>query len=143
MAVPAAPAPTKSAPAQPPAKSPAAPPVVVGDIAHASDGLRITTQGATLDSTPRPVAGGATMAAVTFAPGPKPGLTLQPSSGHWAWPKGELHTRLQNGMAWPVTLDVEIQSDHGTLHAVVALPPGPPMTLAIPLLATTPRAFGM
>lgn len=124
-------------------KSPATSPMVVGDVAHANDGLHITTQGATLDPTPRPVAGGATMAALTFAPGAKPGITLQPSSGHWTWPMGELHMHLQNGMAWPVTLAVEVHSDRGTLHAVVALPPGPPMTLAIPLKATTPRAFGM
>jgi hypothetical protein len=142
-AVPTADAATKTAPAQVPAKSSAASPMVVGDIAHPGDGLHITTQGTTLDPTPRPVAGGATMAAVTFAPGAKPGLTLQPPSGHWAWSKGELHMHLQNGMGWPVTLDVEVQSDHGTLHAVVGLPPGPPMTLAIPLMPTTPRAFGM
>ena len=134
---------TMTAPAQVPAKSSTASAMVVGDIAHASDSQRITTQGTTLDPTPRPVAGGATMVAVTFAPGTKPGLTLQPSSGHWTWPKGELHMHLQNGMGWPVTLDVEVQSDHGTLHAVVGLPPGPPMTLAIPLMPTTPRAFGM
>jgi hypothetical protein len=139
----AAAAPAMATAAQGGAKSPAASVVAVGDFSHASSGISISTQGSTLDPTPRPVAGGAAMAAVTFAPGAHPTVQLKPAAGHWAWPRGELHVALQNGMAWPVTLVVDVDSDRGSLHAVVGLPPGPPMTLAIPLAATSPRAFGM
>lgn len=80
-----------------------------------------------------------------FQPGPHPTIMIAPASGTWDWStQGELHLRVQNGMPWAVTLQVEIDDAAGQkLQATVGLPPGPAQTLVIPLQATSPRTQGM
>ncbi|NID06969.1 beta-agarase [Luteibacter jiangsuensis] len=111
---------------------------------HPGDALRIAGTDATLDPTVRKAAGGEELVAVTFEPAPRPSLLLAPKQGAWSWPvNGTMRWRLQNGMPWPVTLIVDVASGAKHLTATVGLPPGPPMTLSLPLHATSPRAFGM
>jgi len=80
-----------------------------------------------------------------FQPGARPTLTLTPDAAGWsALAQGELHLRVQNGMPWAVTLEVDIEDAvGGHLHSTVGLPPGPPQTLVLPLRAISSRAFGM
>jgi hypothetical protein len=111
---------------------------------HPGDALRIAATDATFDPTVRKTAGGEDLVAVTFKPAARPSLLLAPKQGAWAWPAGgTMRLRVQNGMPWPVTLMVDVASGGKHLAATVGLPPGPPMTLALPLKATSPRAFGM
>ncbi len=81
-----------------------------------------------------------------FQPAAHPQIVLTPAHGAWDWSKqGELHLRVQNAMAWAVTLTVDID-DAGEgqhLQATVGVPPGPAQMLVIPLHAVSPRAFGM
>src|SRR5690606_41266779 len=52
--------------------------------------------------------------------------------------------RLRNAMEWDLTLYVRIESGEGlALETRIDLPVGPVQTLAIPLQATTPAAWGM
>lgn len=114
------------------------------DPVHSSGTLRVATTDADLDPTVRKAEGGEELVAVTFKPAARPSLVLSPKQGTWAW-AGEraLRLRVQNGMPWPVTLIVDVASGAKHLTATVGLPPGPPMTLSLPLHATSPRAFGM
>ncbi|MEO7073577.1 MAG: beta-agarase, partial [Rhodanobacter sp.] len=81
----------------------------------------------------------------TFAPSVLPQIILAPTSGTWSWSAdGELHVRVQNAMAWAVTLDVDVEDARGQhLHARVGLPVGPAQTLVVPLRALSPRGLGM
>lgn len=112
----------------------------VADLAAADPQVRITTEQASLE----PVKG-EWFAPVRFAAGKEPRLGVAPTQGDWNWSDAKsLKIHVQNGMAWPVTLDVHLRdSEGGQLSTRVALPPGPPQTLAIPLEATRPKAWGM
>ena len=97
----------------------------VGAVEHAADGVpqqRYAFQGAA-----------------------KPQITLAPVSGTWDWStQDELHVRVQDAMAWALTLDIEIDDATGQhLRATVGVQPGPAQTLVIPLHATSPRNAGM
>ncbi|MEW5314660.1 MAG: hypothetical protein WDW38_006136 [Sanguina aurantia] len=81
-----------------------------------------------------------------FQPGGQPQITIAPAGGAaWNWTgSGELRLRVQNGMPWAVTLDVDIDSAGGkNLHATVGVPAGPAQTLVVPLHAASPRGQGM
>ncbi len=92
-----------------------------------------------------PAADGVAQAPFAFQPAASPRVTVTPASGGWNWSgKRSLHLRVQNGMPWAVTLVVEVADKaQGRLRATVGIPAGPPQTLALPLAATSPRAFGM
>ena len=114
------------------------------DPIHPAGTVNVVATDATFDPTVRKAAGGEELVAVTFKPAAKPSLVLSPKQGAWAWPAGgTLRLRVQNGMPWPVTLLVNVASGAKHLTGTVGLPPGPPMTLSLPLHATSPRAFGM
>jgi len=74
-----------------------------------------------------------------------PQIVLKPAHGAWDWSKqGELHMRVQNAMAWAVTLTVDIDDAAGQhLQATVGVPAGPAQTLVMPLHAESPRGEGM
>jgi hypothetical protein len=99
----------------------------VGAVEHASDGVA--------------------QQRYAFEPAAQPQIVIAPLDGTtWNWQgKGELRLRVQNAMAWAVTLNVDIDSAGNAqhLHASVGLPAGPPQTLVIPLHAESPRAEGM
>ncbi|MDQ6646271.1 MAG: beta-agarase [Pseudomonadota bacterium] len=80
-----------------------------------------------------------------FQPGQHPQIVIAPKSGVWDWStQGELHLRVQNGMPWAVTLEVEVDDTAGhKLQATVGVPAGPAHTLVMPLQATSSRAEGM
>jgi len=80
-----------------------------------------------------------------FRPGAHPQIVLTPAHGAWDWSKqGELHLRVQNAMAWAVTLTVAIDDATGQyLQATVGVPAGPAQMLVIPLRAESPRDEGM
>lgn len=112
----------------------------VADLAALDATVRLSSD----QATPGAVNGG-WFAPVQFAPGKAPRITLAPAQGNWNWSDARsLKIHVQNGMAWPVTLDVGLQdSEGGQLITRVALPPGPPQTLTIPLAPTQPKAWGM
>jgi hypothetical protein len=114
------------------------------DLVHPTDAVRVTTRDATLDPTVRKAADGGELVAVTFRPAAAPAVVIAPTQGAWPWQaNGTMRLRVQNGMPWPVTLIVDVASGEKHLKTTVGLPPGPPMTLSLPLQATSPRAFGM
>jgi hypothetical protein len=81
-----------------------------------------------------------------FQPATAPNLRIAPAQGTWDWSgQGELRLRVQNGMAWAVTLQIDIEGvgAEQTLHATVGVPAGPPQTVIVPLHAASPRAQGM
>ena len=80
-----------------------------------------------------------------FQPAAHPQMVLTPAHGMWDWSKqGELHLRVQNAMAWAVTLTVDIEDAAGQhLQATMGVPAGPAQTLVIPLRAESPRGEGM
>jgi hypothetical protein len=114
------------------------------DLTHA-DALTLRPTQAVLDPTVRTAADGTRLVALTFQPTDAPALVVAPRQATWAWPTGgTLRLHVQNGMPWPVTLMVDVQSAGGRhLKTTVALDPGPPRVLSVPLAATSPRAFGM
>src|SRR5690606_35434034 len=63
----------------------------------------------------------------------------------WDWSGATaLRMHLQNAMAWPVTVQLRVtDTAGGRLEATVGLPPGGPLTLSLPLAATSPRRWGM
>ena len=82
----------------------------------------------------------------TFQPSEQPQTVIAAPGGSWNWSgQRELRLRVQNAMAWPVTLTVDTDSADASqhLHAVVGLPAGPAQTLVIPLHAESPRSEGM
>ncbi|MFC5436418.1 beta-agarase [Rhodanobacter umsongensis] len=80
-----------------------------------------------------------------FRPAAHPQIVLTPAHGAWDWSKqGELRLRVQNAMAWAVTLTVDIDDAAGQhLQATLGVPAGPAQTLVMPLHATSPRSEGM
>jgi hypothetical protein len=80
-----------------------------------------------------------------FQPAAHPQIVLTPAHGAWDWSKqGELHLRVQNAMAWAVTVTVDIDDAAGQhLQATVGVPAGPAQTLVMPLRAESPRGEGM
>lgn len=97
----------------------------VGDAEHAADGVA--------------------QQRYAFQAAAHPQIVLTPVHGVWDWSKqGELHLRVQNAMAWSVTLAVDIDDASGRhLHATVGVPAGPAQTLVMPLHAESPRGEGM
>ncbi|NII72063.1 hypothetical protein FHW84_000619 [Dyella sp. SG562] len=90
--------------------------------------------------------GAAVLQPFVFQPAAAPHLTLAPAQGSWDWSaQGELHLRVQSGMAWAVTLRIDIDGagKDQALHATVGIPAGPPQTVVVPLHAVSPRAQGM
>jgi hypothetical protein len=80
-----------------------------------------------------------------FQPAAHPQIVLAPAHGAWDWSKqGELRLRVQNAMAWAVTLTVDIDDAAGQhLQATVGVPPGPAQTLVLPLHVSSPRGEGL
>jgi hypothetical protein len=115
------------------------------DMAAPGPNLRLTLDHVQQAATVERASDGVSQRRYAFQPGPHPAFAVGPVSGSWDWSKqGELNLRVQNGMPWTVTLEVEIDDASGhKLHATVGLPAGPAQTLVIPLQAISPRAQGM
>jgi hypothetical protein len=111
----------------------------------APSSAQVRLQQVTRVDAPAVAADGVKQQRYTFAAAARPQITVTPGAGTWAWSdRGELHLRVQNAMAWAVTLEVDIEDTHGQqLHASVGLPAGPAQTVVVPLRAVSPRAQGM
>lgn len=117
----------------------------VADLAAPASSVRIDLQQVRRADHAETAADGVAQRRYAFQPAARPQIAVLPPQGAWRWSgQGELRLRVQNAMAWAVTLEVEVDSGAGhVLHATVGIPAGPAQTLAIPLHATSPRAFGM
>ena len=95
----------------------------------------------TAETTPE----GAILRRLSFNAAARPTLLLEPQEGAWDWTgQRSMTLRLRNAMEWDLTLYVRIESgDDQALEARIDLPVGPVQTLAVPLQATTARAWGM
>jgi len=115
------------------------------DLANPSSAIRLQTDHVHGAAVNESVQGVGPLRRYTFQPAAQPQLIVSPAHDTWDWStRGELRLQLQNAMAWAVTLNVDIDdAAGGHLHAVVALPAGPPQTLVIPLHAWSPRSEGM
>ena len=115
------------------------------DLATPGSGIRVTLDHVQQAATVEHASDGVSQRRYAFQPGPHPTIVIAPANGVWDWStQGELHLRVQNGMPWAVTLEVEIDDAAGhKLQATVGLPAGPAQTLVIPLQATSPRVEGM
>lgn len=115
------------------------------DLATPGSGIRVTLDHVQQAATVEQASDGVSQRRYGFQPGPHPTIVIVPANGVWDWStQGELHLRVQNGMPWAVTLEVEIDDAAGhKLQATVGLPAGPAQTLVIPLQATSPRVEGM
>ncbi|MBH3364599.1 beta-galactosidase [Pseudomonas sp. URMO17WK12:I11] len=82
---------------------------------------------------------------VVFNAAERPTLRMSPQSGTWDWSSGRYLTlRLQNAMAWALTLDVTVQGNDGrTLISRIDLPAGPAQTVMVPLTARSPLQEGL
>ncbi|MDO4637745.1 MAG: beta-galactosidase [Lautropia sp.] len=86
---------------------------------------------------------------LTFGAGkteqPPSWLIIRPQNGSWNWQAVKsLRMHLQNIMPWAVTLLVQVTDTQGhSLQSTLALPPGPPFALAMPLSALQPLQMGM
>lgn len=82
---------------------------------------------------------------VVFNAAERPTLRMSPQSGTWDWSTGRFLTlRLQNVMAWALTLDVTVQGNDGrTLTSRIDLPAGPAQTVMVPLTARSPLQQGL
>ncbi|MBF8660306.1 beta-galactosidase [Pseudomonas putida] len=82
---------------------------------------------------------------VVFNAAERPTLRMSPQSGTWDWSTGRFLTlRLQNAMAWALTLDVTVQGNDGrTLTSRIDLPAGPAQTVMVPLTARSPLQQGL
>ncbi len=117
----------------------------VGDLATPDISVQVTLDQVQRVGAVEHAADGMAQQRYTFQAAAKPQITLAPVRGTWDWSgRGELHVRVQNAMAWALTLDVEIADAAGQrLHTTVGVQPGPAQTLVIPLHATSPRSAGM
>ena len=110
------------------------------------DSVQVTLKDAVLPDLQAETNGqGEILRRVTFNPATQPTLSLTPAQGSWDWSQqGAMSLRLQNAMAWDLTLLVRIESlDGQQLLSRVAVPAGPAQTLLVPLQATAPIAQGM
>ena len=110
------------------------------------DSVQVTLKDAVLPDLQAETNGqGEILRRVTFNPAAQPTLSLTPAQGSWDWSQqGAMSLRLQNAMAWDLTLLVRIESlDGQQLLSRVAVPAGPAQTLLVPLQATAPIAQGM
>lgn len=110
------------------------------------DVVQVSTEDAwfpelTAETTPE----GAILRRLSFNNAAQPTLSLEPQDGVWDWTGQRTMTlRLRNAMEWDLTLHVRIESGDGqALEARIGLPTGPTQTLAVPLQATSPEAWGM
>lgn len=78
------------------------------------------------------------------APGPL-WFTVRPEGKAWDWHAAQgLRMHIQNPMPWALTLLVQIEDEAGgKLESTIALPPGAPFMLSVPLAATQPLKMGM
>lgn len=110
------------------------------------DVVQVSTEDAwfpelTAETTPE----GAILRRLSFNNAAQPTMSLEPQDGVWDWTGQRTMTlRLRNAMEWDLTLHVRIESGDGqALEARIGLPTGPTQTLAVPLQATSPEAWGM
>lgn len=110
------------------------------------DVVQVTTEDAwfpelTAETTPE----GAILRRLSFNAAERPSMTLEPQAGRWDWTGQRTMTlRLRNAMEWDLTLHLRIESGEGqALETRIDLPAGPVQTLAVPLRATAPAAWGM
>ena len=117
----------------------------VADLAAPDSGVLIRLEHVRRTESVEHAADGVAQQRYTFAPAAQPQLILEPASDTWNWStQGELHLRVQDAMAWPVTLAVAVQDAAGNqLQAQVGIWPGPAQTLVVPLQPTSPRSQGM
>lgn len=117
----------------------------VADLAGADAGVQVTFDQVQRVGATERAADGVAQQRYAFQPAARPQITLAPLRGTWDWTtQGELHVRVQDAMAWALTLDIGIEDAAGQqLHATVGIRPGPAQTLVIPLHATSPRRAGM
>ncbi|WP_233840935.1 beta-galactosidase [Dyella sp. 2HG41-7] len=117
----------------------------VANLASASTGVQIQTQHVQRVGQMEHDARGTQLGRYAFQPSPQPQLAVTPSTGAWNFSgQGALQIQVQNAMPWAITLDVDLEDNHGGhLHAVLGLPAGPEQTAIIPLHATSSRAQGM
>jgi hypothetical protein len=119
--------------------------VPVTDLAATDAGVRVRLEQVQRAGAAERAADGVAQRRYTFAAVARPCVVVEPERGTWDWSgQGELRLRVQDAMAWPVTLDVVVtDAATGQLRARVGLTPGPAQTLVIPLQATSPRSQGM
>ncbi|MEO8748379.1 MAG: beta-agarase, partial [Rhodanobacter sp.] len=105
----------------------------VADLAAPDSGVRIQLEGVHRTGSVEHAADRVAQQRYTFAPAMKPQIILAPENDVWDWStQGELHLRVQDAMAWPVTLDVAVKDATGNeLQARVGVWPGPPQTLVV------------
>ncbi|MEP7186142.1 MAG: beta-agarase [Rhodanobacter sp.] len=115
------------------------------DLAAPGSNIRVTLDHVQQAAAVEQASDGVSQRRYAFQKGPHPTIVIAPASGVWDWSSlGELHLRVQNGMPWAVTLEVEIDDAAGQkLQATIGLPAGPAQTLVMPLQATSSRAEGM
>jgi len=123
----------------------AALPPPMADLAAADAGVRVRLEQVQRAGAAEHAADGVAQRRYTFAAAARPRVVVEPERGSWDWSgQGELRLRVQDAMAWPVTLDVVVtDAANGQLRARVGVAPGPAQTLVIPLQATSPRSQGM
>ncbi|HUH29836.1 MAG TPA: beta-agarase [Rhodanobacter sp.] len=117
----------------------------VADLAKADASVQVTLDQVQRVGDVERAVDGVAQQRYAFQPAARPQITLTPAHGTWDWTtQGELQVRVQDAMAWALTLDIGIEDAAGQqLHATVGIQPGPAQTLVIPLHATTPRDAGM
>ncbi len=123
----------------------AAVPMLVADLAATETGAHIRLEQVQRAGAPERAADGVAQRRYTFAAATRPRMVVAAARGSWDWSgQGELRLRVQDAMAWPVTLDVVVtDAADGQLRTQVGVTPGPAQTLVIPLQATSPRSQGM
>jgi hypothetical protein len=117
----------------------------VFDLADPAAGTRLTLDHVQRIGAVERASDGVAQQRYAFQPASYPKIVIMPAHGAWDWStQGELRLRVQNAMAWAVTLVVEVDDAGGQqLHATVGVPAGPAQTLVVPLHATSPRGEGM
>ncbi|MHB1057437.1 MAG: beta-agarase [Rhodanobacter sp.] len=120
-------------------------PPAVADLASREAIARVTLDQVRRTGTIEHAVDGVAQQRYAFQPAAHPQVVLAAAHGAWDWStQGELHLRVQNAMAWAVTLTVDIGDAAGQhLQATVGVPPGPAQTLVMPLHAQSPRGEGM
>jgi hypothetical protein len=120
--------------------------VALADLAQPGASVRITLDRVQSGATAEAVQPGSLQRRYAFQPAAQPQLAIVPARGMWNGSgQGELRLQAQNAMPWALTLLIDIDGAAAGqhLHAVIALPAGPPQIVVIPLRARSPRDFGM